>query len=690
MKINKLPINPHKADFIQFTGGLDTTSPQILIPSGYCRDAVNFEEDILGGYVSVTGYERYDGRLSPSEALFYYLPYTGPSGTIAIGSTITGATSGATGYVLAITPTQFVLTAIVGVFNASEHLLVHTSVAVTGPAGVGSVYDDSTAYYQFLAAQYYRNFIGKVGDASCSGSVLGVWYYKGIVYAFRNLVAGGVGMFKSTNTGWSQISLGYEVYYQHGKISGGIPAIGSTITEGATHAVLKAITIESGSFAANDAAGRLIFQTITNGPFTVGAFTGGILADVVSQNAITIPNQNGRYEFVTDNFTGLSTTSKMYGVDGKNRGFEFDGTTFVPINTGNTSDTPSHLTVHQGYLFYSFNGSVQFSAIGDPYNWQAISGAAEIGCGDTVTGFMRQPGNETSPALGVYCRNRSYVLYGNSPTTWQLINFNDTAGALPYSMQKVGGHAFVYDDRGISDIQSTLNFGNFLQATISQRVKSVLDSKRNSFVDSHILRDKQQLRMFFNDGTAMYATLGPNVNSFMPVAFPETDIVTCSVSQETYGGGNDVVFVGMTNGYVMQMERGTSFDGQIITSNLSLVFDNSKSYRMLKRYRRISLEMYGEGYVEFNIDYDLNYADSDYAQPDTFFNSANTSSISFDSGVFWDSGWTWDGTPLTNKSIAIEGDGMNMALKISVSSNYFYPINFNGALLEYSPQRMLR
>ena len=146
----------------------------------------------------------------------------------------------------------------------------------------------------------------------------------------------------------------------------------------------------------------------------------------------------------------------------------------------------------------------------------------------------------------------------------------------------------------------------------------------------------------------------------------------------------------MTNGYVMQMEKGTNFDGQIITANLSLVFNNSKSYRMLKRYRRISLEMYGQGYVEFNVDYDLNYSDSDYAQPDTFFNTANTSSISFDSGVFWDSGWTWDGTPLTNKSIAIEGDVMNIALKISSSSNYFYPINFNGALLEYSPQRMLR
>ena len=76
MKIKRLPINPHKSDFINFTGGLDITSPQITIPTGFCRRAQNFEEDVLGGYATITGYERFNGsEKTPSSSAFYYLNY---------------------------------------------------------------------------------------------------------------------------------------------------------------------------------------------------------------------------------------------------------------------------------------------------------------------------------------------------------------------------------------------------------------------------------------------------------------------------------------------------------------------------------------------------------------------------------------------------------------------------------------
>lgn len=702
MKIKTLPINPHKADYIPFTGGLDITSPQIAIPTGYCRISQNFEEDILGGYQTVLGYERFNGQSpAPSEAVFYLLTYTGNSSLVPVGSTITGGLSGATAYVLAITSTQFVVTNLTGVFIApyvafdyldpgytyDTDTLVGTDIIITSVSS-GAAFDDTTSYYQSLAADYYRSFIGKVGGVLCSGAVLGVWYYKGKVYAFRNLVAGGVGLFVSSSSGWLQVNLGYKVSYTVG--TGTEPAVGTTIVKGGTSATLMAITVESGTFAAGTASGRLIFNTITGGPFTAGSFTSGISATCGLQSANSIPNQNGRYEFVTDSFTGLASSQKIYGVDGKNYGFEFDGTTYVTIVTGNVNDYPTHVTVHGGHLFYSFGGSVQFSAAGNPYNWQAISGAVEIGLSDDVTAFIRQPGNETSPALGIYCRNHIYSLYGNTPSTFQLVNYNDTAGAIPYSSQKINGQVYVYDDRGITNMQTTLNFGNFLEATISQRVKPLLSLKRSAFTDSHVVRDKQQYRLFFNDGSGIYITLSANINSFMPVQFPASDIVRCSTSQETYGGGQELIFVGMDTGYVMQMERGTSFDGQAISTQIELVFNNTKSYRLLKRYRRLSFEMIGNGYSEFNTSYDLNYASTDYAQAGNALDDVNMSAGFWDSGTIWDSNVTWDGQPLTNTSMAIDGDGMNIAVKIATASNYFYSVKFSGVLLEYSPSRMLR
>ena len=697
MKIKQLPANPHKADWVSFTGGLDITSPQITIPPGYCRLAQNVEEDILGGYLSLTGYERFSGQFSPSSAVFYLLNYTGSAAGITVGSTITGSITGSTGYILAITPTQFILTAITGTWSAAGNAetLVGFTTTVIEPIGSGEAIDSTNAYYQFLSANYYRSLIGKVGGSLCSNDtvgVIGVWYYKGLTYAFRNLNAGGVGMFVSSSSGWQQVPLGYEVYYTAGH--GTEPSIGNTIVQGGVNGVLTAITIESGTFAAGTAAGRLIFSTIS-GTFSAGSLSVGstVFATFSSQDAITIPNQSGRFEFVTDNFFGSATTNKMYGVDGKNRGFEFDGTTFVPINTGSIPDTPAHVTIHQGFLIYGIQGSIVISSTGNPYNWQAINGAVEIGLSDICTSLIRQPGNESSPALGVYCRNHTYMLYGNTSTTWNLVNFNDTAGAIAYSGQKIGGHTFVYDDRGVTNLQASLIYGNFQQATISQRVKTFLAQKRNSFTDSHIMRDKQQYRLFFNDGSGVYITLGTDINSFMPTLFPDT--VLCSVSLETYSGsvnsgGPDIVFFGAKSGYVMQMEKGTSFDGQPITYFMDLVFNNTKAYRLLKRYRRATLEMIGTGYAEFNTSYDLNYASTDYGQPDYTVNDISLLPVNWDSGISWDSNVTWDGNPLTNISMAIEGDGMNIAYKISSSSAYFFPVKFSGVLLEYSPQRMLR
>ena len=700
MKIKRLPVNEHRKDWVDFTGGLDITSPQIKIPPGYCRASMNFEENILGGYQSLTGYERYNGAASPSSAFFYFLGFSAP-GTVAIGDTITGASSGATGVVIAISVTQFILTAVTGTWSAES--TVSGSAVVTGPASVGSAVDSDTSNYQFLASQYYRSAISAVGTtgAPCSGPVLGVWYFKGVVYAFRNLVAGGVGMFASSSSGWQYVSLGIEVYYKLG--SGAEPLIGSMITQGSNHGVLTQITIEGGTFPAGTATGRMIFASVT-GAFTAAAFTAGIAATCVAQSAITLPNQNGRFEFVTDNFYGLSTSNKIYGADGVNRGFEFDGTTFVPINTGmgytpiNTSapaggDAPLHVVVHAGYLFYSFFGSVQFSSVGNPYNWTAISGATEIGVSDTVTGFMPQPGNETSPALAIYCRNHTYILYGSSATTWNLVSFNNAAGAIAYGTQKIVGHTYLFDDRGVTNMQTSLIYGNFVEATISQRVKTLLSQKRSLFVDSHIMRDKQQFRLFFSDGSGIYVTLGENINSFMPVQFP--DIVTCSVSQEfgsglANGGGPDVAFFGSQSGYVMQMERGTSFDGQPISAYMNLVFNNEASYRLLKRYRRLSLELIGIGYSEFFTSYDLNYASTDYGQPDVIETDISLAAFAWDSGVTWDSNITWDGAAVTNAPLAIEGDGMNIAVKLQLSSTSFPPVKFSGILIEYSPYRMQR
>ena len=98
---------------IAFGGGLDTVTPPLELRPGICRLANNIECDLYGGYVTPTGYEASDGKPKPSSATYSIISIT-LTGTIAVGNTITGVTSGATGYVIAIASGYIAVTKITG------------------------------------------------------------------------------------------------------------------------------------------------------------------------------------------------------------------------------------------------------------------------------------------------------------------------------------------------------------------------------------------------------------------------------------------------------------------------------------------------------------------------------------------------------------------------------------------------
>lgn len=82
-------------------GGLDLVSPRLAMQPGALAGALNYEADV-GGYRRAYGYERFDGRLKPSEASYAILDFVSGTGVFPINETVTGATSGATGIVLAV------------------------------------------------------------------------------------------------------------------------------------------------------------------------------------------------------------------------------------------------------------------------------------------------------------------------------------------------------------------------------------------------------------------------------------------------------------------------------------------------------------------------------------------------------------------------------------------------------------
>ena len=676
---------PIRYEAIKMAGGLDLVTPTLSLPPGVARDALNFEASITGGYSRIAGYERFDGRPNPSDALYAILAVTFSS-TINVGDTIVGATTAATGYVIAVTTTDVIYTKGTSSFISGETLNVSAAPKGTITSLGGTVAPDNktAAQYLNLAADAYRSDITVVPG---SGPIRGVAYYSGTVYAWRNNAAGtAMAIYKSSSSGWTAVPLGYELSFNTGTVA---LAEGNIITGQSSGAVatVKRIAVASGTYASGDAAGTLIFVSVS-GTFTagenlrIGATT--YCKAVAAQSAITL-NPNGRIETVTANFGGTSASTRLYGCDTVNKGFEFDGTIYVPIRTGMTLDTPTHVAVHKSHLFFSFGSSVQFSGLGYPYQFNVILGAGEIALTNSVTNFLVQPGDQTTGAMAIYTDSDTFILYGSSTANFNLVSYNVGTGAKAYTAQNTN-QSYVFDDRGVISLQTALNYGNFDTAAITLNIRPFIQQRRNLATGSSVNREKAQYRVFFSDSYALYLTISNGqMLGAMPVQFPNAVTVVCE--GETPDGA-ETSFFGSTNGYVYRLDAGTSFDGLEISANLVLVFNAINSPRILKRYRRGALEITGTAYAEFTFSYDLGYSSTNLGQ-EIGANYASELVASFWDGVSWDN-FVWDGRTLAPSEVEVRGTAENIAIRIASISDFYAPFTVNSTVLHYSMRRGLR
>lgn len=675
---------PVQYDVISLAGGLDQVTPILSLRPGVARRAANFECAITGGYTRIAGYERFDGRPNPSDANYSILSCT-LSAAVVVGNTIVGAISAATGKVIKVVGTVLVITRVTGEFVSSEQIKVSGVVKgfITEIQGVSA--DGLTdATYKALAADDYRADIQAVPG---SGSILGVAYYNGTVYAWRNNAGGtAAAIYKSSTSGWTAVALGFEVAFNTGtaEVFEGVTVTGAS--SGAT-GVVSRVSLESGAWTSGNAAGRLILSSKT-GTFTalenltvsaaVKAKAGGVAT------AITLL-PNGRYETVIANFGGGTANYRIYGCDGKNRSFEFDGTVFVPINSTMPVDTPNHIAFHKQHLFLSFGSSLQFSSIGEPYRWSAVFGAGELAMNAVITNMLPLPGDQSSGALGVYTRQDTSVLYGTSSANFALSTFNTGTGAIAYTAQNLD-QVYVLDDRGVVTLGTTISFGNFLTAAITMNLRPFIQAHKDLATASMVQRERGQYRVFFSDSNALYITiLNGKVMGSMPIQYAHP--VNCCTEGESNSGAVQSFF-GSTDGKVYRMDAGTSFDGQEIPADVSLVANHSRSPRIRKRYRKAMLEFTGDSYATVSLGYDLSYRSSEISQPLDQSYASDLRATYWDS-LSWDN-FAWDGQDVSPSEVELTGTAENIAIRLSSVSALLESFTINNIILHYTPRRGLR
>jgi len=488
-----------------------------------------------------------------------------------------------------------------------------------------------------------------------NGPVRGVAMLKGEVYAWRDN-AGGTAcvLYKAGAAGWSAVPLGQYLPYDTGNHATPI-AEGDTISNGAgASARVLRVVISAGSFAgAPNASGRLVVDTVV-GTWAAGnniVVGGATKAKATGAVAAHMLAPGGTYRTQVHNFYGSSDKVRLYGVDGKNPAFEFDGTMFCQLKTAMPTDTPGALCVHQNYLFLAFpGGSLQNSGVGEPGSFSPRLGATEIGTGDTITNLV-----STRDVLATYCVNSIHLLYGAMPSQWQLKSFSRQGGAKARTAVDVGGEVLAYDDPGLSFLQAVQAYGDFAASNASEKVAPLVKAVDARF--ALISRRTGCYYLFLGDKSAIVPTLiGSKVLGYGRCLYAHTFV--CGVADKDLTGA-ERLFVGSDSGMVYELERGTSFDGAVMEFILRLPYAAPGGTAQRKRFHRLQLEM--AAVSPFSI---LVQPDYDYGTQRVETHTVNSAGA----GGFWDvANWdefVWDEGIVSKPTVYLSGVGNNVGFLV--------------------------
>jgi len=648
---------PQQSEYFVPNGGQNIVSPALLLPNGVAFDAQNWECNLDAGYSRIGGYDKFVSGDTPAEMAFRAATISVATGSLTSGETLTGDTSGAT-LVFAVSYT-----------GDNPHLLsagmTNVAIYVTDVAGQFVVGETLSRDPNLSPATVYMDAIpSDLGDEDSTAEEIEDLRAEAEAALRVYMDKPGSGIFTTSD-------------------------LNSGLTTGP---ILGVFVLNDFPYVVRAKNPALTLAADTNAVFVRPATP---LGDAganryweVAEDAEDIPTAGASFEFVLSNFADPAADPIIYGVSGTSKAFMYTGSAFTFITTGMADDTPSHVAVHQNRLWLSFKGSLQYCALGDPTDWTTLTvGAGELSIGSDITGLLSVTGASGASALLVSTADRLDIIYGASETDFRRIELSANTGALPKTLQWIGQPVF-QNIFGLTQLSTSDRFGGFEESAISAQLKPFLDARRGRATASLICRDKNQYRIFFDDRTAVYVTFREGQPAGM---FTEkfkhsvTAAWSCTLSNNT-----ELMLIGTDDGGLYKLDVGTSFAGSPVPHFIRFAFNQLKSPRIEKHFRRTLIEAESVGYARCLVGYDLDYGGS--RRGVTL--EETIESPSFDSGGFWDENeWDegyWDGATSTPFVIDSPGTGGNISIRLQGEDAISRPITVTGVLIDYTVRRPKR
>ncbi len=384
-----------------------------------------------------------------------------------------------------------------------------------------------------------------------------------------------------------------------------------------------------------------------------------------------------KHTLVEGNLYATDAGNALYGVAG-GKPFELtQDNTLTIIEDAQPGATS--IAVHQNHLFLGYPaGSVQFSGIGDPHNWDAAAGGAgEIGVGQTVTGIVPGVGG----VLHILTRDSIQMLRGSSELDWQLVMTAPNTGAREHSAQTMLQPYFV-SERGITALQAAQEFGDFSALHPGAPVEPLFTKGGlpDRVVASGISKRKAQYRVWFDNGTGFY--MSPT--GITQVQYPVQ--VAAAHSAELFSG-EEFLMMGDDEGRVYRLDHGDDFNGTAIRAFLTLNYNDINQSSMRKRFRRAFFDIRSGTTSRIWVQPSFEYGHCSVAMPCRF-------PIDFVlSGGFWDiDQWNefyWSVGVMGIEMIDLPGTATSVNFAIYSDTNDA-PHELLGYDLHFQPRRLKR
>ncbi|KQT54629.1 hypothetical protein ASG43_03315 [Aureimonas sp. Leaf454] len=617
-------------------GGLDLVSPAIALPQGRAIAALNYESEARG-YSRIGGFERFDGRPSPSAG--------GDAATIAARRAAIskppgqGPIRGVVIYERDIYCFRDSLSGAGQMFKSTADGWAAISFGLTLAFSAGTVEFNEGATLS--------------GGTSAATAVIdrvvlqsGAWNGSAAGYL---VVSGAIGTFVAEQGTDSQ---------------GGKGAISSPAPIKLAGGGHYDFTVHNFYGAARRR--RLYF---TSGVDTAYEFDGKALSP------IRTGNQSGTQTEFTNVMTRDGSTVLTRAGD-------------TPALRGET-DKPTHIGVHSNHLFLGFDaGSLMHSGVGEPLDFRTTAGAGEMSFGAAPTGIL----SSVSTSLVIFGQSRVEYLQGTDSETFEMKPISDSSGAARWSAQVAGESPIYLDEGGLRNLTTTSAFGDWRMGTLSQLIEPLIRAKREASVPvvaSITVKAKDQYRLFFADGTGIVLYLGREKPELMPFRLPSA--IFCAYSSEVREGDGERTFVGSQDGHVYEMQKGPSFDGAPVPAYIRLAWNGLGSPNMEKRFHSARVETDNASSMSVGCRYHVDYNATENLAGElrSYAVASGSADLMAATLNYADVDWTLAAAGEINLD-DLAGIGRNIALTFITEHTTEDPHTLTALTLNFSPRRQLR